>query len=292
MTEADPFPTTSGVSEKEAPAPAHQLPDTRYGYALPGRRSAIIVVTSELLVFLVIIALFLPPVRRWIVPLCVSMIPLLAVALAGAVPLAVAGKSDAPVARLLAGWVVMLASAACDIFATVSHSPDLAQEANPVLRGLLDNRVPLGQVFLFGAVVQVLFLALAMVLWLALLKHRHTLAATMPPSGSLLTYFKAGTGGRELSYRQWLCPLGYADLPWANHLAWWTGVAFVVASVYRFYLALEWYRVVPVHSLEVRLIAPSILLLISCCWYAAWLRRARARLGPVDSAFETKNTSK
>ena len=95
-----------------------------------------------------------------------------------------------------------------------------------------------------------------------------------------MAYFKAGTGGGDLSYRQWLCPLAYADLPSAYHLAWWTAVAFVGTSVYRFYLALEWYGVAPLQPLWVRFVAPSILLVLTCWWYAAWLRSGRARLCP------------
>jgi hypothetical protein len=63
-------------------------------------------------------------------------------------------------------------------------------------------------------------------------------------------------------------------------LAWWTGVAFVGASAYRFYLALEWYGIAPMHTLWVRLVAPLDVLIVTCWWYAAWLRSARARLGP------------
>jgi hypothetical protein len=149
------------------------------------------------IVFLAVVTLFLPLARPWLVSICVSLIPLFALALSAAVPLAAVGKEDAPAVPLLAGWAVVLAGAACDIFATVANSPDLQREANPVLRALLDNGVSLTQVFLFGGVLQVLFVALTMVLLLGLLKHRRTLAATMPPSGSLLAYFKAGTGGRE-----------------------------------------------------------------------------------------------
>jgi hypothetical protein len=233
---------------------------------------------SVVLAIFVVFAAFLPQLRAGVVPLCLSLIPLFAVALAAAVPLGAAGKGDAPAAPLLAGWGVILTGAACDVFATVAHSPDLAREANPVLRALLDNGVTLWQVYLFGGVLQLLFIALTMVLWLGLLKHRHTLAATMPERGSLLAYFKAGTGGRELTYRQWLCPLAYKDLPWAYHFAWWTGVAFVGVSVYRYYLALEWYQVVPLEPLSVRFIAPSVVLLGTCWSYAAWLRRTRAGL--------------
>jgi hypothetical protein len=233
-----------------------------------------VAVLSMAIVLIPIIAVFLPQARPAIVPLCVGLAPLFVVALAAAVRLAMAGREVAPAAPLVAGWAVILGGAGCDIFATVTHSPDLAREANPVLRGLLDNGVPLAQVYLFGALVQVLFIGLAMFLWLAFLKHRLTLAATMPPRGSLLAYLKAGTGGRELNYRQWLCPLSYSDLPWAYHLALGTGVMFVAASAYRFYVALEWYGVAPLSPLRVRLLAPAVVLLATCWWYAAWLRGA------------------
>ena len=274
MTPPDPIPTTSLASD-EPPSPITPLePDISYGYARPGRRLAQVAMTSIVLAFFVLIAVFLPQARPAMIPLCLSMLPLFAVALAAAVPFALTGKGAAPAVPLIAGWAMILGGAACDIFATVMHTPDLAREGNPVLRGLLDNAVPIEQVYLFGAVGQVVFLGLAMVLWLAFLKHRHTLAATMPTRGSLLAYFKAGTGGRELSYRQWICPLGYHDLPWAYHLACWAGVVFVGVSSYRFYLALEWYRVVPLNPLWIRLVAPSVLLFATCRWYAAWLRSA------------------
>jgi hypothetical protein len=275
MTEPDEslsFP----VADPEPPTPK----DALYGYALPGRRLAVTAVTCLVLAFIGMVAVCLPQFRSWVVPLCLSLVPLLVVALVAAVPLAAIGKDDAPVAPLLAGWLIVVGGAACDTFATVTHSPDLGQEANPVLRGLLDNGVPLAQVYLFGAVLQVLFIGLAMVLWLGLLKHRRTLVATMPPRGSLLAYFKAGTGGRELNYRQWCFPLAYSEFPWAYHFAWWTGVAFIAMSAYRFYVALEWYGVAPTYPLGVRFVAPSLLLFVACRWYAVWLRGARACLGP------------
>jgi hypothetical protein len=282
MKEPDQLLTTSPVSPLEPSALAPQSPNTLYGYTLPGRRWALVVVTSEVLIFLAVIAVFLPHPKPWMVPLCAIVIPLFATALAAAILLAAAGKDDALAVSRFAGWAVVLGGAACDIFATVSQSPDLAQEGNPFLRGLLDSGVPLELVFVYGAASQALFIALTMILWQGLLKHRHTLVSTMPPGGSLLAYLKAGTGGRELSYRQWCCPLAYADLPWAYHLALWTGVAFVGASVYRFYLALEWYRVAPLDPLWARFIAPSVVVLVMCWWYAAWLRSARAAQSSAD----------
>jgi type VI protein secretion system component VasK len=57
-------------------------------------------------------------------------------------------------------------------------------------------------------------------------------------------------------------------------------VGFVGLSTYRFYLALEWFGVAPLDSLWVRLIAPAVVLFVTCLWYAVWLRDARARLRP------------
>jgi hypothetical protein len=236
-------------------------------------------VTCLTLGFLAFFATLLPQARPAILPVCACLLPLMALALVASALLAGAGEGDIPLLPLLAGWVAVVGGAACDIYATVTHSPDLSREANPLIRALLDNGVSLGRVYVYAAVMQVLFVGMTMVLWLGMLKHRHTLAGTMPRRGSLLVYFKAGTGGRELSYRQWCCPLTWSELPWAYHFAWWTGVGFVGLSTYRFYLALEWYGVAPTHSLGLRLIAPSVTLVLTCWLYALWLRGARARLG-------------
>jgi hypothetical protein len=279
MIQEDRIPTLEPIADEQEAGLLEPVPDdASYGYALPGRRLAVVTVTSMVLAVLAIVAVFLPQARPIVVPLCASMVPQFAIALAAALPLAVLGESNVPVLPLLAGWAVVLGGAGCDVYATLKHSPDLAHEANPVIRGLLDNGLSLEQVYLFGAILQALFVGLTMVLWLGLLKHRHTLVATMPPRGSLLAYLKAGTGGRELSYRQWCCPLTYSELPCAYHFAWWTGVAFVGASAYRFYLALEWYQVVPTHPLGVRFIAPTVVLFVTCWLYALWLRSSRASL--------------
>jgi hypothetical protein len=274
MTEPDGLPIADPVSDRPAPSE----PDSSYGYALPGRRLAQVVAGSIVLAIVAVIALFVPQAKPAIVALCLSLVPLMAVALVAAVLLVPAGKDRVPMAPLLFGWAVVLGGAACDIYATVSHDPNLVWEANPVIRGLLDNGMTLQDVYVYGAVQQAVFVGLTLVLWLGFLKHRRTLAATLPPRGSLLAYFKAGTGGRELSYRQWLFPLTYAELPWAYHLTWWIGVGFVGIATYRYYLALEWYRVVPVSPLWVRFIAPSVVFFLTCRWYAVWLRSARARL--------------
>src|SRR5438445_21896 len=97
------------IPNQEAPTltVAHS-PGASYGYALPGRRLAQVVVTS---IVLAIIAAFLPQGRALVVPLSVSPVILFGVALAAAIPLAAAGKGDAPGAPLIAGWAVVLGGA-------------------------------------------------------------------------------------------------------------------------------------------------------------------------------------
>lgn len=279
MTDSDTFAAVVPVSETEVPtAPVAPSADSYDPYTLPGRRFAQVTAFCLVLNCFVVVALLLPQARPVVVPLCLSLVAIVGVALVSALGLTAAGASDVPLAPGLAGVLLILGGAACDIYATIRHSPDLRREANPVLRGLLDEGVSLAEVYGVGAIMQVGFVGLSLTLWLGLLRHRHTLAATMPAEGSLLTFFKAGTGGRELSYRQWCCPLSYSELPWAYQFCWWCGVAFLATGVYRFYLALEWYGVAPFEPMGVRLVAPTALLFLASAWYALWLRNARARL--------------
>lgn len=154
MSGPDRMLTAFSVSDQEARSSSPSQ-TTDYGYALPGRWLAQVTVICMVIVFLAIVTIFLAPARPWIVPICLSLIPLLALALLATVLLAEAGKEVAPLAPLLAGWAVVLGGAACDTFATVAQSPDRGHEANPVFRALLDNGVSLAQVFLFGGVLQV-----------------------------------------------------------------------------------------------------------------------------------------
>src|SRR5262245_17364265 len=97
MTEPDRLPIASPDSDREAAILVAPLPDTDYGYRLPGRRLAAVTVTSVVLAIFAIVAVFFPQARGVVVPLCISQIPLLAVALATAIPLAAAGEDEVPV---------------------------------------------------------------------------------------------------------------------------------------------------------------------------------------------------
>src|SRR5262249_58212015 len=97
MTDPDPLLTTTPVSNKDVPIlVAPELPDASYGYALPGRRMAQVAVMSVALAVFGIIAACLPQGQAGVVPLCLSVVPLFAVAFAAALPLS--ARPPGPVA--------------------------------------------------------------------------------------------------------------------------------------------------------------------------------------------------
>lgn len=247
-------------------------------YAMPGRTAARwlsgILVAAVLWTLTVWLVPKLQPLR---VPTVYGVLAATGVVLVLAVRFAAQGRDRVPFLGLLAGWAVWFGGSAADIGATIAHTPDLKREANPLIRSLLDSGITIDAVYAFGVVSQAVFIAAGAVLWVALLKHRTDLVRSMPPAGSLLAYLKAGTGGRELSYRQWLCPLTASELPWGYHYACWGGACFIAIGVARSYAAAEWYRLV-FPTVPNRLIAGTAIVLVLCVVYAAWLKAARAAL--------------
>ncbi|MBA4065224.1 MAG: hypothetical protein C0501_16235 [Isosphaera sp.] len=245
---------------------------------MPGRTAARWLSGILVAMILWVLAVWLAPQLRPLrVPTVYAVLAAGGVVLVLAVRFAAAGRDRTPVGPLLAGWAVWFGGAAADILATVTHTPDLAREANPLIRALLDAGWPVDAVYAYGAVSQAVFVAVGAVLWVAFLKHRTDLVRLMPPSGSLLAYFKAGTGARELSYRQWLCPLTAAELPWGYHYACWGAVCFVGIGAARFYAAAEWHRLVE-PTVANRVVAGTVMLLVVCVAYAWWLKAARRAL--------------
>src|SRR5262245_42681065 len=139
MSEPGPLATTSPRHDDDTAievSPASY--DIEYDfYALPGRRLAYVVLSDLVPRISAAAPLFLPLVRPIIVPLCLSLISIFAVAIVAAVPLAAMGDSNVPIKPLIAGSAVILGGAFFDIYPTVTHSPDLVREGNPVIRGLL-----------------------------------------------------------------------------------------------------------------------------------------------------------
>lgn len=249
------------------------------GYAMPGRTYACAVIWPMVYFSVGVVLFALVPGVRWLaVPFCLSIVPLCAVMLAGACLWARTGATSVSWPVVLLGWFVIVTGSAADIFATVYHSPTLDREANPTLRAFLDRGYGLEFAYAFGAAVQFLWIGTALALWYGLARHRNEIVATMPPTGSLLAYLKAGTGAREKTYRQWLFPSTWAELPWAYHYSTYTAAFFVAVAAYRYYVAAEWFGLVPLDPLWVRLIAPSVCFVILCVVYAGWLKQARREM--------------
>jgi hypothetical protein len=200
--------------------------------------------------------------------------PLLALLCAAAGWLAWLGSSRVPWPAFAAGTLFVAGGAAFDVFATLWHSPDLAQEENPIARVLLDSGHPVRQVYAYGAVYQVLIVALVCLLWLGLLRHWAALVDSVRGHRGLFDFLKAASGGAELSYRQWLLPLRAAEFPWAFHLAWLLAATLLGGSAYRWHLGLEWFGVVP-HGWRQVVLWTSVS--VGCVAYLAWLWRAASR---------------
>src|SRR5438105_422140 len=100
MTERDRLPTLPLDTGPEILG-AMLLPDDHYGYDLPGRRLAQVIVACIVLALFAVLAAFLPKAQVNGVPLCAVLVPLTAVALMAAMSLAAAGEDAAPVAPLL-----------------------------------------------------------------------------------------------------------------------------------------------------------------------------------------------
>jgi hypothetical protein len=246
--------------------------------AMPGRKAACWLTGVIVTEFLILVSVALTPqLRSLLIPCLYTIIPAGVVVFALSILFAASGRDTIPVYGLLAGWAALLSGSAADIYATLTHSPDLAREANLLLRALLDSGLSLDLVFAYGAATQFLMIGIGMTLWIAFLKHRTSFLRLMPPRGSILTYFKAGTGARELTYRQWLCPLRWEELPWGYHYACWAAVCFVYIGLARFYPAAEWYQLVS-PTITNRVIAGSLLLVLLCGGYGVWLKLARQRL--------------
>jgi hypothetical protein len=215
------------------------------------------------------------------VPAAYALPVLLTLCLVLAVGLARAGTAGAPAAATLLGIAFILGGPTFDIVATVIHTPDLKLEANPIARTLLDSGHTLPFVYAYGFVAQGLLVLVQCALWVGLLRHRRILVESLRGFPSLLLFLKAATGGAELTWRQWLFPLRAADLPRAYHLLWLLAVLLLAGVVYRWYLGLEWFGLVPFVRWPVVVLAVvgGLAGYLTWLWYASREDAAACRSG-------------
>jgi hypothetical protein len=177
-----------------------------------------------------------------VIPTAYAVPFLLVVCLFFAVSLFRRGTSTVSLPFLLIGWLFIVGGVLLDVTATLIHTPDLANEGNVLARTLLDSGHDLTFVYVYGAIAQTLVVLFLSALWFAFLRHRTALVESIPRASSFPVFLKASTGGAQLSWRQWLCPLRSADLPWSYHLQWWLAILLIAGCVDRWYLALEWWQ--------------------------------------------------
>jgi uncharacterized membrane protein YidH (DUF202 family) len=257
-----------------------------YDEPMPGHRAAQCVSAILVVVFVWGLAVWLvPQLRPFRVQTVLALVPAGIALLGFAVAFAAAGRDNVPLVPLVVGLLVILGGSAADIYATVAHSPDLKREANPVLRVLLDSGHSLDAVYIFALSTQVLWVLAGAALWVGLLRHRTDLVYHMPATGSLLAYFKAGTGGRDLTYRQWCCPFTWSELPRAGPFICWFASAWLGIGLLRYYAAAEWYRLVQ-PTIPNRVVVCSVLFLVVCIAYPLWLRTARRALPEPELEWE------
>lgn len=197
---------------------------------------------------------------------------------AAALPLSAAlawhGPARAPSGPLAAGVTFIAGGAAFDVGATLWHTPDLAQEANVVARTLLDSGHSVGFVLAAAGVAQFALTAALICAWVGLLRHRNLILTEVPIGGAVLPTLKAATGGASLTWRQWLLPLGFAELPGAYHLWWATAVVLVGGSASRWYLGLEWFGLVPSDWASGQLVVVAVGCTAGLSAYVLWLSSA------------------
>lgn len=192
------------------------------------------------------------------------------------------GTDMIPRGPFLAGVAFVVGGAGLDMIATVINTPSLDKEGNPVARALLDSGHPLWFVYSFALIAQILYALFTCLLWAVFLRHRRTVLSLARKSarGSRLAFIKAAMGGAELSWRQWVIPLKWSELPNSYHVSLLIAAVFAGSFLMRWYWGLTWLDVLP-HAREV---AMAISIMVPLLVYVAWLWRSFSETTETDAA--------
>lgn len=191
--------------------------------------------------------------------------------------IALLGDADVPRGAFCAGCAFMLGGSMLDVGATLAHTPDLSQEANPLVRALLDSGHELWLVYLLAGVGQAADLLWGCLALGAFLRHRRAVirsAWAVRPAGEG-EFVRAALTGRRMTLRQFWFPLRAAEFPRAYQFACllllWTAPTWVG----RWYLGLKWLGLVPPTPAGVHGVTAAAMLL-TLIGYWTWLRRQYA----------------
>lgn len=238
--------------------------------------------SRRLLALLIVTVILLGPVVLWPQQFAWAalLIPVfLAFGLREAVRLLRLGTSPVPSGLAVFGVVYVVGGAAFDMLATALHSPELDREGNPIARAFLDSGYGVTFVYSFAIVAQAMLAAFTSILWIAFLRHREALVASLPRSGSAGAFLKAAVFGPRWRSGRWCSlPRGWSQLPSPYHLFWFWVATFVAGCSERWYLGLEWFQLI--HSRRWHVIGGTFVL--STAAYFLWLWRA-ARRPPAET---------
>lgn len=186
------------------------------------------------------------------------------------------GPSLLPRRTFGVGALVIAGSTVLDAIATYTHSPDLRQEANPLLRALLDGGHSLPFVYAYAVAFALIYVAMACVGWAGFLRHREVLvrSALAQSPRTFGEFLRAAMGGGHLTPRRFWLPLGLSDCAKAYHaVCFLWAVAPVSWSIARWYAGLVWLGLVPNALGLVAVVSTAA----SIAGYLLWLRRVWGR---------------
>jgi hypothetical protein len=171
------------------------------------------------------------------------------------------------------GWLALaiafvVGGVVLDLYATQRFTPDLALEANAIARGLLAAGLDVAQVKVVGLLMQALLVLVVLALFATFLAQRDPLLREIPRTGAVdFTVRLFGGPGASLG-----SVLMGKVRPRNFLLA--ASPMVVGLFLYRWYLGLEWFGLVPYS----RIVAPLAVLALSLAGSVCLLRRRHLRL--------------
>ena len=141
---------------------------------------------------------------------------------------------------LLMGTFIVLGGALFDIIVTISCSPDLSEEGNPIFLTLVDLNVPLWGIYLTLFFSQVFMVGFTLILWASFLKVYPRIINTIPYK-NLFTTCKWLFGCGQMSFLDFILNRKL------NYCFFISSCTFlmVLSHLNRWYFAMEWLELVP-----------------------------------------------
>ena len=210
----------------------------------PGNWEVIAILAATVVIGLWLGLIILNLVPGAIVPTAYAIPLILLGLLLVVIRLMLQGTAKIPIALGLIGVVYIVGGGLFDMVATVVHSPSLDRESNLLGRALLDSGHSIQLVYFYAILAQSLWLTLMSLLWLSLLRHRKLIVEAIGEQPTFWHFLKAASGGRYRTWRQWWLPLRISELPSAYPFFWLIMAIAMGALIDRWYLGLEWFRIV------------------------------------------------